>query len=272
MKELIWKLLPGFVRRAWSGSDTKNPAGWFGHYPDWQSASAQASGYDNQLILEKVRQSLRKVKRAEAAFERDSVAFSKADYQPEIIHWLKTIAVEKGKPFSVLDFGGSLGSSYFQYISQLRAGSVSRWTVVEQKHFVEAGRQEFEDGLLRFSPDAKDAMAGEKPGVLLLFSVLPYLPEPFRLLEELLALEPEYIIVDRTPVIGEKPSRITLQIVPEWIYKASYPAWFFNEKELLVTFGEKYALLAEFRSKFAAPYQLEDGTKAEWKGFVFKRR
>lgn len=272
MKEFIWKLLPGFIRRAWSGSGGEKLSGWFGNYSAWEEASNAATGYDSALILEKVRQSLLKVKRGEAAFERDSVAFEKLDFEPEIRSWLEKIAAGKANKISVADFGGSLGSTYFQYSKALKNVSFSSWIVVEQTHFVEAGRRDFQDDILKFETTAEAAFTNEKPDVLLLFSVLPYLEKPFQLLEKLLALNPEYIIVDRTPVIADVPSRLTVQVVPEQIYKASYPAWFFNEKQFVEAFLEKYERLAEFRSKFAAPYLLEDGTKAEWKGFVFKRR
>lgn len=272
MKEFIWKLLPGFIRRAWSGSGAEKRSGWFGNYSAWEEASEAATGYDSALILEKVRQSLLKVKRGEAAFERDSVAFKKLDSDPELRRWLEKISDEKNNTLRVLDFGGSLGSSYFQYSKALKNVSFSNWTVVEQLHFVEAGRRDFQDDILKFETTPEAAFANEKPDVLLLFSVLPYLKEPFQLLEKLVRLNPEYIIVDRTPVLAAMPTRLTVQIVPEHIYKASYPAWLFNEKQLLEAFREKYEHIAEFRSKFAAPYLLEDGTKAEWKGFVFKRR
>lgn len=267
MKEFIWKLLPASFKKAWSGKE-KNPSGWFGNYPDWQSAQAKSSGYDSQHILGKVNDSLLKVKRGEAAFERDSVAFDKLDFENEIAEWLKQIALEKKGGLCVLDFGGSLGSTYYQYRQVLQPGTVASWVVAEQEHFVRAGNAGFSDNVLRFTDDFRK----EKADLLLLFSVLPYLDEPYRMLGELLDTNPEYIIVDRTPVIGDHPDRITVQVVPEIVYKASYPAWFFNENRLKSAFAKKYVLQGEFRSKFASPYTLEDGVKAEWKGYFYKRR
>jgi hypothetical protein len=43
-----------------------------------------------------------------------------------------------------VDFGGSLGSSYFSPAFSVAAGGLPL-SVVEQKHFVDTGRRNFED-------------------------------------------------------------------------------------------------------------------------------
>lgn len=270
MKELIWKMLPAFIRKAWS-KGTPSPYGWFGNYASWQEAEKEATGYDSEIILGKVRDALRKVKRGEAAFERDSVVFLRPDSDPNVLKCLDKIAAANTSKLNVADFGGSLGSTYFQYKTELRA-TIEKWTVIEQRHFVEAGKAEFADGVLDFQPTLKEALRVAHPQALLLFSVLPYIEDPFMLIEEILSYDFGYILVDRTPFIASGAHRITLQVVPESIYKASYPAWFFNEAQFLAAFAAKYEVIHRFSSKFAGPYTLSDGTRAEWKGFLLKRR
>ena len=85
-----------------------------GDYADWETASAHASGYDSVLILEQVKQAMLKIKSGEAAFERDSVLFDEVQHSFPVLTGLLRAAVENGNQLSVLDFGGSLGSSYFQ--------------------------------------------------------------------------------------------------------------------------------------------------------------
>jgi putative methyltransferase (TIGR04325 family) len=269
MKEFIWKLLPGSFRRAWSGDASSPASGWLGNYPDWSSALAQSGGYDTNLILDKVRSAVRKVKKGEAAFERDSVTFDKPDHDPVVLKWLKHIGEAKNNELRVLDFGGSLGSTFFQYRHALGNVAIKEWMVIEQSHFVEAGQSEFENDVLKFR---KEIPTGHKADVLLLFSVLPYVEHPHSLLNELVKTEVDYIVVDRTPIVKTNSDILTVQVVPESIYKASYPAWFFSKDKLLKSFSEKFEVLAEYKSKFAADYRLEDGTNAQWMGFILKRK
>jgi putative methyltransferase (TIGR04325 family) len=266
VKKIFRRLIPSFLRRP-----ARPSSGWFGNYPDWASVSAVAEGYDAGAILEKVFSAIQKVKNGEAAFERDSVAFSEHDFEPAIAGWLKRAGEEQGKELNLVDFGGSLGSAYFQYKSLLGEIRIRNWTVVEQEHFVAKGKKHLEDGILNFEKSPATAIAEKNPGVILFFSVLPYVPNPFDLIKLAMQSRIEYIIIDRTPVIAAK-TRLTLQVVPESVYKASYPAWFFNEQELVDAFRENYVLMQEFGSKFASPYTLEDGVMANWKGFVFRRK
>src|SRR3546814_11444165 len=56
----------------------------------------------------------------------------------------------------VIDFGGSLGSTYRQCRPLLDAVQHLQWHVVAQPHFVEAGRQEVETDELHFWNDISD--------------------------------------------------------------------------------------------------------------------
>ncbi len=68
---------------------------------------------------------------------------------------------------------------------------------------------------------------------------------------------------------GDK-ERITVQIVPEFIYKASYPAWFLNEQKFVDAFKMKYRLISDFDSNFDPREQL-GGLWIYRKGFFFKK-
>lgn len=265
IKQAIWSRLPGFIRKAWSGSSADAHSGWFGDYQSWEDASANSDGYDAASILERIKTALRKVKSGGAAFERDSITFDKPDAQPEITNWLRKIASEHNNRLTVTDFGGSLGSSYFQYRQLLPEVKLVQWTVVEQPHFVQAGKAEFEDSVLKFSDETESA------DVLLLFSVLPYLEKPYDFINKFQEKKFQYIIIDRTPVIRSVKDRLTVQLVPEMIYKGSYPAWFFSEERLIGSFPG-YELLEKFESKFTSEYKLDDETVAHWNGYILKRK
>ena len=84
----------------------------------------------------------------------------------------------------VVDYGGSLGSSYFQN-RYLLNGSISlNWNIVEQKHFVDCGREFIQDQNLNFFYTIEEALLNAKPDVLLLSSVIQYLEKPYEFIEK----------------------------------------------------------------------------------------
>lgn len=246
------------------------PHGWFGNYESWEAAEAQCSGYDAGDILQTVRASILKVKSGKAIYERDSVLFNEVQHSLPLIAAF-TDSIEN-KRLHVTDFGGSLGSSYFQHRNVFAPDVELKWAVVEQAHFVECGKKEIAGDRLSFYKTIDEALEQQDRQVLFLSSVLPYIKEPYELIASMLQYRFKYIIVDRTAFIDGDAERITKQIVPSFIYKASYPAWFFNEQKFIKAFTAQYELLHSFDSVFDPVQNLEDGVRAYRKGFYFKLR
>lgn len=219
-----------------------------GVYADWEIASAHATGYDSALILERVRQAMFRVKSGEAVYERDSVVFDKVQYSFPVLAGLLRAALENGNRLEVLDFGGSLGSSYFQCRNFLSVVSSLQWGVVEQEHFVRCGKADFETEQLRFFFTIAECMAQVSPNVALLSSVLQYLPQPYKLLDDLIAERVKYVVIDRTPFSDASVDRITVQHVPPSIYPASYPCRVFSRQGFLDRFLGSYDVIAQFDS------------------------
>ena len=219
-----------------------------GNYTDWETASAQASGYDSVLILEQVEQAMLKVKAGEAVFERDSVLFDEVQHSFPVLAGLLRAAVENGNQLSVLDFGGSLGSSYFQCREFLSVLPSLKWGVVEQEHFVHCGQRIFETEQLRFFHTIAECLQQASPNVALLSSVLQYLPKPYHVLDELMNSRVPYIVIDRTPFGDQETDFITVQRVPPSIYVASYPCWVFGKQSFLDKFRGRYTVIAQFDS------------------------
>lgn len=247
--------------------DKQSKHGWFGNYTSWQEAKSKCSGYDTDIIFRKVREALLKVKNEEAVYERDSVLFNQIQYSVPLLEALKTIS--QNQELSLVDFGGSLGSTYFQNRDLLYSIKKMKWAIVEQKHFVDGGRKDFETENLKFFYDIPSAIEFAGKRAILLSSVIQYFEKPYDLIHEVINHGFDYIIIDRTAFI-EGDERITVQIVPEFIYKASYPAWFLNETKFKEAFGLKYDLLNEFDSKFDPEDKMEDGKRVYRKGFLFK--
>jgi putative methyltransferase (TIGR04325 family) len=216
-------------------ADTTEPASddphvWFrGRYASWEEARAASTGYDQPAILEKVRAATLKVVRGEAACERDSVAFDRVEYSTSLLACLLYVASRHGNRLEVIDFGGSLGSSYWQNRKMLAHLSLTRWSVVEQPHFLAVGQAEIAGDILRFEPTVDACLTACAPNVLLLSSVLQYLEDPYRSLADLLAHGVPFVILDRTAFfVDDLADRLTVETVPPEIYEASYPAWFLN--------------------------------------------
>ena len=241
-----------------------------GNYGSWSEACSVTSGYDSDVILSKVRDALLKVKSGEAVYERDSVLFDEVQYSWPLLAGLLWIASRNRNRLTVVDFGGSLGSTYYQNRRYLRHLDHLSWNIIEQQKFVDCGRQHFQDDIVRFYDSLDECLTERNPDVILFSSVLQYLERPYNVLSDIVRREVPYVIMDRTTVIDDLADRLTVQHVPESIYPASYPAWFFNKQKLVTFFADRYNMIAEFDA-LAGMIELGD-TTAHDKGFIFMHK
>ena len=245
-------------------------AGYFGSYGSWAEASSASGGYDTREILDRVKRALAQVRDGEVPYERDGVVFPQIHHAWPLLAGLLWAASQTGNRLRVMDVGGSLGSSYFQnrgFLTHLRE---FRWSVVEQRNFVQCGKEEFSDAMLNFYEDLKACAETENPSVVLLSSVLPYLESPYELLEQIMALSIPFVIVDRTPMLAGHLDRLTVQKVPPEIYPASYPAWIFGRRKFLALLDTKYEMIAEFDA-LAGSIHMGDMVAFD-RGFIFRIR
>lgn len=248
-----------------------NHYGWFGNYASWTEAKKETTGYENDLILEKVKNAILKIKKGEAIYERDSVLFDHIEYNWQLLSALLYTSVLNNGRLNVLDFGGSLGSVYYQNKIFFNKLKEKKWCIVEQENFVRTGKELFEDELLKFYYNIDDCLKKESINIILLSSVIQYLEKPYEFIEDIIKKDFNNIIVDLTGFFqGE--DRLTIQKVPPNIYKASYPCWIFNEKKFVESFTEKYQLLECFESFIGKDMSIDNSTKFSYKGFIFIRK
>jgi len=155
-------------------------------------------------------------------------------------------ALRQGGSLSVLDFGGALGSSYFLCRPYFSGITRLSWTVVEQAHFVDAGRRDFQDGILSFQHTLDDAWATSAPDLVLISGVLQYLPDPAGMVTQIVKRLPEFIVIDRTPLNLGGQDILAVQHVPAAMGRASYPVHLFGRNALLSAIEQQYRLVAEF--------------------------
>lgn len=236
IKSFIQKLIPpiffDLMARMNFRKNLKNQLYYFGDFSTWDEAlkaSQKLSGdYSDTSILDQVDEAIQKVRRGEALYEQDGVCFYQPNNNWELLaamFYAETTINNEASCMSVLDFGGSLGSTYFRYRNLFDELGI-KWHVVEQKHFVERGIETVPEVRFHYTLDeAVNAGDHSTNYVLLLSSVLGYLDRPYEMFEDMLSRDFEYIIIDETAFFIEEttPDRIMLQHVPSSIYSAVYP-------------------------------------------------
>lgn len=258
-----------WARRIVHGVKSSEAIRFEGEIATWEEASARCTGYDAQLILEKVLAATLMVKRGEAVYERDSILFDEIEYSWPMLVGLMWAAAQNGGKLNVLDFGGSLGSSYFQHRRILQSLIEVHWNVVEQAHYVDAGRASIQDEHLHFYRTIEECLSENQPNVILLSSVMQYLSEPFAVLLELMNVGASVIVLDRTIVNNSGHDRIYAQHVPSSIYKASYPCRSISESGLISHLNKGYA---EFESFPSLCFPALNAIDSEFKGYIFYRK
>lgn len=276
IKSFIKLFIPPIIFKFYNLCYRKSKYGWFGNYKSWSEAKVDCSGYDSELILESVSKATLKVLNGEALFERDSVLFNKIDYSYPILSALMWIAVKNSGKLNLIDFGGSLGSIFYQNRFFLSCLEKVEWNIIEQSHYVNCGKKIIKDDKLIFFNSIKECLdhyntKESKPKVILLSSVLQYIEKPYELLDEIIDFGFDFVIFDRTSFNIDKIDRLTIQKVPDEIYKASYPSWFLNEQSLIQSFDSKYDLIYTFFSTIPGEqvYKIDNKPLGYGKGFLF---
>lgn len=244
---------------------------WSGNYRSWPEALKECSGYDSEVILTSCLKSLIKVKNGEFKYERDSVLFEEKQYSFGLLTGLLLSALDNNCELDVLDFGGSLGSTYFQN-RDIQGFKSINWSIVEQPNFVKCGKEYFENNELKFYYDIDECLKYRSPKVVILSSVLQYLENFDDIISKMNNQKIGYIIIDRTTFINGGSHRIVKQVVPESIYKASYPVHLFRYDEFISAFSN-YEVVMDFDS-YCDPVnlKLDESTEINWKGIILQLR
>jgi putative methyltransferase (TIGR04325 family) len=268
IKQFLKNWLPPALLHIMRG---RNKITWVGNYGSWAEAQKASTGYDSEIILNKVKDSLLKVKKGDAVYERDSVLFDKIQYSWPILAGLMWIAAQSKGELNVIDYGGSLGSTYFQNREFLQTLPEVRWNIVEQNHFVDVGKKYFEDDIIKFFYDIESCVKQCSPNTIVFSSVIQYLEKPYSLLERVKAMNFEFVIFDRTSFVCDGRDRLTVQKVPSDIYSASYPCWFLDRKKVYAFFEEDYELIADFDA-LTGIMKIDNSQSGLDKGIIFRQR
>lgn len=239
---------------------------WSRPCASWEEAKQKSTGYDSPAILARARAAMRRIKEDPTLQERDTVVFPRTGPSswPLLASLLWVASKDRGR-LAVLDFGGSLGSTFFEYETAIRHVPELSWNIVEQPLFVASGIADFSTERLLFFPDITSCQTECDCNVFLMSSVLQYLEKPYDMLASALAVRPAFFILDRTAFHARNCDCVVVQ--RSTVARESYPCWFLNEARVRELFEESYDLVWEWPSwedsSFAYP---------RFKGFVFVRR
>jgi putative methyltransferase (TIGR04325 family) len=228
---LLWEL----ARRLKSGQpkpEAARPTVFTGPLASWADALRQSDGWDAPAITRKTLEVSRQVRDGTIAFQQDTIAHESVRYSATVLAFLLLATSGRTGRCEIIDFGGSLGTHYYQnrkILAQI-TGSTVGWNIVERPDIAALGREHFrEPGLTFFASLAEAKAALSAPPAAFLFSgSLQCLEEPFRALDDAVALGARVLAFDRLLVSPGERHEIYLQRPnPQRYYRATYPAWCF---------------------------------------------
>jgi putative methyltransferase (TIGR04325 family) len=202
------------------------------------------SGYQEQDFIEKLTSAARNVRDGESPYERDSVVFSSPQHSWPLVASL-LISINGRNIISVLDYGGGLGTTYWQNRSFLVSKKVKiSWTILEQEALVKIGRDEFINEELNFLYELDEVK--ERPDIVIFGSSLCYLPAPYDVMKKIFKLGPKFIVLDRTPFVLGRDDLFAVQFVPANIYRAALPIVSLSEENFKRIMETEYDLVGKW--------------------------
>jgi putative methyltransferase (TIGR04325 family) len=202
--------------------------------------------------------------------ERDGFILHGPEFQFPVIAGILRSALQNEKEINILDFGGSIGSVYFQFKSFLPFGTNIRWNVVELPETVEHGRKHFENEELHFYYSIDECIGITNPKIILLSGVLQYLEAPDAILSKCGEIGASTLIIDRTTCSGAAENRLAIQIITRPEMYSEYPLWILSELRLMRELSKHWRFLANFESVVDAMMMVED-IPVHYRGFLFEK-
>ena len=199
--------------------------GFFGRYGSWQDArAASGKGYVDPAIVPTLVESTERLRQGQRPEEitPDSGAL--------LGGLLMALRGHRPPQCTVLDFGGSLGNHYFNLRRFLPTDWRVQWWVCETDLLANVGRERFANEELRFVSSLEDAP--DEFDLAIASGSLQYVEQPRHLMRRI-ASRSRSLLLDRLPLSRNPADRLSVQIVSPWIYRASYPAWFFSREGFL---------------------------------------
>ncbi len=226
--------------------------GWKGDFKSFEDAQKQCTGYDENHILNRIAQTTKSVINNEAKYERDGIIYDEINLNQNLLSALLLVASRNNNKLTLIDFGGSLGTSYYQNIKYLSHLTELNWCIIEQDNYVTEGKKSFENEHVKFYYTIEECLrVNPNPDFLLISSALQYIKNPYDLLQHIQSFNIPYLMIDLIGFSDGEKDRITIQHVPPVFYgiEASYPCTFFNktkfENQLSLNYQKEFNFISE---------------------------
>jgi putative methyltransferase (TIGR04325 family) len=203
-------------------------------YATWEDAKKNSLGYDHYFLFKKLKKIYSNTKIGLKFFERDTIIFKKLPYNKTFLNLISNIN-NKFKYINILDFGGSLGSSFFLYQKKI-CNFDYKWNIVEQKHIVDFGKRKLENKKFKFFYNIEQCLKYNKKNKINLFftsDVIQYLESPYNILRTATKSSVPFILIDLLANSNSSDDKIYVQKIPKSIYLGSYPIRIFAKKKIL---------------------------------------
>jgi putative methyltransferase (TIGR04325 family) len=244
LKKIISKIMGRLLRV----SKKKNYSGLtlLGPFDSLGKAEQQSTGYNSNVILNKVRDAVVDLLEGNAAYERDGTAFA---MRPSINHLRRILKAHLKGSDVVVDFGGGLGGAFINNRDLYKHSN--RYVVVEQSIFAEAGSELSQKYGLQIQFIDNFFHLPVKPDIIILSAVLQYIPYAEQVLQQTADFMPRLIIIDRTAMAPDNDSpKWWVQHEPTY-YQApvSYP----NRPlslDMMLSRLRQYSVIEEWKNPF----------------------
>ena len=190
-----------------------------GNYKNYEEALEYSNGYQESVILHKVKKAIIRILEGEDAWERDGSIFPNPQPRQEII---KIIEKFSNKKLSIIDFGGGLGTLFINNRELFK--SVEKYYVIEQDNFVDIGNDISRKYNLPIKFVKSLKSIDFNPNLIIFSSVLQYIPNLEEVLIQTCKLDPEVILIDRTCYTNNSKMKWHNQLIECYYEKIiSYP-------------------------------------------------
>lgn len=240
-----------------------------GCYSSFADASTESTYPDGAPVTEDLA-AARDVLQGKAAYCRDGVRF----FTPPASVGLSALAVlaaaagETGST-RILDFGGGAASLYLAHRPLWSVLPALSWNIVEREQLVAEAKSLFSELPIHWHTSLEDACAEQAPDLVIMSSVLQYLPNPSLTLQQVCELKPRWLVIDRTPLGRQGTDIIAMQRSPRALHGSCYPSWIFGRNGALGIPDQAYGCVMHQASD--DPVLLHRMRPVEYHGWLFRR-
>jgi putative methyltransferase (TIGR04325 family) len=185
----------------------------------WDFALNNSLNYNQDKLVNNIFLATQNVLNKKYSYESDGVNFNNLKIDHNFLESLKKCI--KTDNTILLDFGGSLGTTFFKYHNLISINKSIEWFIVEQEKIFEKSKILNFPKNLKFFKNIDEIQV--KPDIILLGSVLQYIEHYKKLLKNLISLKPNYIFIERTIFSINNLESIYIQENYFNFKKTSYP-------------------------------------------------